>query len=319
MNVGIFIQIPNRAIAWSMTIAILFCLTFLTTSCSPSRVAGGGGIETVAITVPIPASASKLGATLIDRSSGTSVLIPAGSRTATITVVKGSSIYLELITSIDTILIMNDDVLTTPRPILLVTGSYGPNTGADSLVRAHLMAGGYLVIPVRDSSLTVSDTANMTGIVISTTIDERIIENRFAQTSIPLVNCEFRLQAGLSLTGDSETLDFGSRHPVDTLSIGDTNFSAGITGSIRFFTTAADSLRHCDWGLAPAGAHLIAVDPTAPTHAQVYAIDRGAALHTGTAPARRSAFLFWTADTKNLTTSAWRIFENLTRWTFETN
>ncbi len=305
----------------SFVLIVGFFLMFLCAGCS-GNLAGGGGIETVALVVTLPASQRDGGVVVYN---GDTVVVAKGDSTVTINVPKNDSIPLVVWSNgRDTAVIAKNISApggVLPKVVLLITGSYGPNTPTDSLLRSHLFKAGLVVVPLRDSLLAIGDTSGMNGICISTSIDQTIVGSKFRDSRQPILDCEYKLLDSLGISGGNDTADYGSRHPVDTAIVnGASPASAGYSGPTVIFSgfaIGADSLRHLDWGRLPAGAIATITDPLDSTKANSICMEIGCALPGGgTAAARRSTFLFATGDAGYISTESWNIFEALCRWSF---
>jgi len=288
----------------------------------PTSAAGGGGIETVALVIPLPESMRGGGAIVY---GDTTIVVGPGAASVTIEVPEADSIAaVTWISGADTVVLGTGLSATggiVPKIVLLVTGSAGARAPADSLIRAHIMKEGIVVIPVQDSQISISDTQGMNGICISSTVRAALVGSGFRNAAVPLIDCNYLLLDSLGLCGPVPGTDYGTRHPVDTVFVNPNRpGSAGLAGLSAFFITTSDTLGHLDWAIPVAGSTLTAVDPQDTTHAQSFCAETGTSFSGGgLTSARRAAFLFWPYDTPGMTSQAKQVFRAIVRWTFLRN
>jgi hypothetical protein len=299
---------------------VLNCIV-LTLACTKHSdpLAGGGGIETVALVIPLPESMRGGGSVVY---GDTTIALAPGAASVTIEVPQADSIAsVAWISGIDTIVLgtgLSAPGGLAPKIVLLVTGSVGARAPADSLIRAHIIKEGIVVIPVTDSQVSTSDTQGTNGVCIAATVSLGSAGARFRNAAVPVVDCNYLLLDSLGLCGPVSGTDFGSRHPADTVFVNPNRpGSAGLFGPSAFFSTLSDTLGHLDWARPVAGASLTAVDPLDTTHAQSFCVETGATLMGGgLTSARRAAFLFWPYDAPGMTSQAKQVFRAIVRWTF---
>jgi hypothetical protein len=300
-----------------LTQALAYALLSLGCARSLVTTAGGGGTETVAFTIPLPA-AMQTGGTLVY--GDTTISIAPGASSVVIAVPKNDSASgLTWMSGGETVVLsgrLSAPQGAVPKILLFVHGAESPDDAADSLLRAHIMKEGIIVLPAPDSLLRLSDTAGMNGICISATARAEMVGAGFRNAALPLLDCNYLLLDSLGLCGGAAGVDYGSRHPVDTVLVNGNAFgAAGLAGLQQFFAAPPDSFAYFDWGRPPQGTYLTVVDPLDTTRAQAFVMETGTALiGNGFAPARRGAFLFWRGDAADMTSKGLQVFRSIVRW-----
>jgi hypothetical protein len=302
------------------TAIVLLCVpVIIGCTRSPTQATGGGGTETVALVITLPVS-MRTGGTVVY--NGETVAVSRDANSVTLDIPKKDTIATVLwINAKDTVVLAEKVSLAggvLPKIILFIHGAAGRNAPADSMLRLHIIKEGIIVLPVPDSQMTISDTAGMNGICLSTTVDVRTVGSRFRNAAQPIIDCNYLLLDSLGLCGPLPDTDYGSRHPVDSVFVNSGSAgAAGLGGMARFFQPPSDSFGHFDWGRPPAGTIRTVVDPQDTTRAQTFCMETGNQLDGGgTTPARRGAYLFWANDAVYMTSQALQVFRAVVRWTF---
>jgi hypothetical protein len=282
---------------------------------SPTTAGNGGGIETVAVVITLPQSMRSGGSIAV---SGKAYAIAPGVASFTLDIPKADTVSsIVWISGNDSIVLasgLSAGNGIVPKIILFVTGSLGPLTPADSLLRTHIIKENIIVLPVRDSQVRASDTAGTNGICLSATIDQASLDPGLMDATMPVIVCNYLLLDSLGLCGPVSGVDFGSRDSVDSVYVnGNRPGAAGLDGMQTFFDVPAA----LHWCRPPAGVVLTVVDPLDTTRAQSFCMETGTVLANGiTAPGRRGAFLFRTADAAAMTSRGLQVFRAIVRWTF---
>ena len=311
--------------------SFIVIITTLIAGCSNNAVSGGGGIETVALTIPVPTALRQAGASIVatydsfdtsssiiptitdtfllkDTTKSVTFIIPIGVTIHSIAWKNNSSEFIlakDLVSSSDT----NQ---SSPKAWLLVQGQSDLLDVADNALRDHLMNAGFIVVPQYDSILDIQDTSGISAICISTSVDTARIGALFRTVNIPILSNEHYLLDDLGMCGphakDSIGLDINyttaqiatPSHPV----------AAGLSGSVIMI----DTLGHCDWGIPGNAATIILTSKDSLSHSSCFIYESGSLMPGLAAPARRAAFCFWTRNADRLTAEAWTIFNAVARW-----
>jgi len=183
--------------------------------------------------------------------------------------------------------------------LLLVVGQVPLETG-DGLVKQHLEAR-YRVTVRTASEVRVEDATDL--ILISSTVDERVLKDRFRDVNVPVLTWEPRLFYDLGMiTGAVYHQDWGTAADQTRVSTA--------TGPVVVTSRPAPF----SWGKVRADATVVATLEKDPTKAAVFRYDLGADMPGLKAPNRRAGiFLFdWTAMA--LTPEGWALFDETVRW-----
>ena len=198
------------------------------------------------------------------------------------------------------------DLPALTREILVVNGGGELGlTDSDRLIIEQLEQWNYTVFLLDDDVVTEADAFGLDLVIISATVDDTVLGGLFTNTAVPVLSWEADLFTTMGLTGPVLFTDFGIAF-TDSLEIqGSHKLSAGLDGTAvvhndNVFDPITAML---SWGQPSASAFIAANIPGQPTQAGVFGYEAGAAMVTGTAPARRVGFFFddigsfaWTAD-----------------------
>jgi hypothetical protein len=170
-------------------------------------------------------------------------------------------------------------LLPSGKVVLLVVGTAGPS---DLAISNRLQSAGYTVQVVTDSA---SNTTNATGkalVITSSTVTSGNVNTKFRDVAVPVINWEQALQDDYRYTSTS---GFGVANPQTSLNITNAGhpLAAGLPAGPR---VVANSGGNFSWG-DPGGSPIIIARLNDGSHPCLYAYETGAAMITGTAPARR--------------------------------
>jgi hypothetical protein len=171
---------------------------------------------------------------------------------------------------------------------LLTTGQVKDDP-ADVATRLRLVALGCSVTLKEEATLAEGDLAGSTLVVVSPTVGSSPAYNFLRSAALPLVILDKKALPGLGMSGSSENNDFGETGAQNTVSIVQAThpMAAGLSGTV----VITDGTQSLGWGIPTGAAQRVAALTSAANHILAFAFEKGAALSSGTAPARRAVFL----------------------------
>ncbi len=194
------------------------------------------------------------------------------------------------------------------QQVLYVAGNPTPIVDAELRAILQLELLGFTVNLVDDDTVTEADATGMDLVYISASVASGKVGNEFETTAIPVVVVETFVLDDMGMTGGSFGTDLGGTTGQTTLDIaGSGRLAAGLSGTVTISGTAVEIF----WGVPAPAALVGATEAGTPGHAAVFGYETGAAMVTGTAPARRVALPLgddvaddWTADMVQLFNAA---------------
>jgi hypothetical protein len=194
---------------------------------------------------------------------------------------------------------------------LLVVGE-GTLSAGDRAVEARLAKLGYAVSVRPASVLTSRDLAGAAVVLVSSTASPVALRHRLTGVATPVVTWQKALWSDLGLTGPLPGVDFGTAGPSRELAIAQAQhrMAAGLSGRI----TVAAAPVAMGWGVPGPGAVWIASLAEDANHAAIFGYEAGAALVTGTAPARRVGLYLAGDAATQLTVDGWSLVDAAVAW-----
>jgi len=211
----------------------------------------------------------------------------------------------------DTVTVVVPDGGTPPPPpptrtAHLLVGNAATPSAPDRAIRTRLAGKGFTVTLVDDNALTPTSLTGSNLVVISASVDALLVPAWLADLAVPVLSSESAAQATLRLGSGSSLLSAQT-----TLTIADATspLAAGLSGNV---VTSAATVYGSVNSVAP-GATVVARLSGRPRVA-IFGIDTGAALTTGTAPARRVGFFLAPFTAPALNTDGWKLFDAAVDW-----
>lgn len=206
---------------------------------------------------------------------------------------------------------VNIVVGTPPELVLFVIGTDSvPNLNAsDAGIKARLESLGFEVKVLNAPASTTGDANGTALIITSSTVNSGDVADKFRSSPIPVLNWEQALQDNYLMTTDEGTTH-GTTDGQTQVNIvkADHPLAAGLSAGLKTVTTAAQPY---SWGVPGPSATIVATIADDPTHALIYAYEKGAALIDGTtkAPERRVHFLAGNDGYAALTDDGKKLFD----------
>jgi len=193
-------------------------------------------------------------------------------------------------------------------------------TPGDALIKTQLEALGYTVTAVQDSASASSDATGKNVVFISGSVNPANVLAKFDTVTVPVMVSSGGLMSDMRLSS-SEAADL-TTETMMTVSNSSSLLASSLTGDV----VVNDAQARLTKGTALASADKVFTQYGNSAVATEYAYASGAALATGTAPARRVAFFFSDADGNiatcstststacHATANAWDIFGDAVNW-----
>jgi hypothetical protein len=193
---------------------------------------------------------------------------------------------------------------------LLITGSATPGA-ADEAVRARLEGAGYAPLVKAPRNAAAADANGKAVLVISSTIPNTALGNRFRNAIAPIVTWETNLFDDLGMTRAAAG-SFGTTGNQRRLNIIRPThpLAAGLTGQPTVTTVPTPFA----WGKPAAGAVVVARLIGSPDRATIFGYERGAAMVGLTAPGRRVGLFLGDTTAASLSPRGLALFDAAVRW-----
>ena len=231
------------------------------------------------------------------------------------------------------------------KHVLFVVGAGGNSAESDDLaIKSYFET---LGLRVSLTSIADLDTTNTRTdlIVVSSTADARILQDRFRDTPIPLLTWNAYLYPELSMTGKVLHQDFSVVRESVAHNLNHASFysycvnaahpiaqAAGLPAGM-FLALMFSGETDMNWGRPTSGADIIAISVGDPSHAAAFVYDLGAVMYGDiAAPARRAGIFLGDDSFRQLSyaegpaaadpqQNAWfrgrPLFEAMLRWTLD--
>jgi len=254
---------------------------------------------------------------------GTSLTIPAGAASATVTIspiddtasesnetvtltlTSGTGYTIGSPSSATVNLADNDGA---PQ-VLLVVGNTTLGAG-DSAVQNRLVSLGYAVTVKTALAAVTADATGKALVAVSSTGASSDVGTKFRNVTVPVLLWESNLLDDMGMTSTT-TGSFGTTSASSVvINLPNHPLAAGLSGTVAV-ATSSDPL---SWGQPGAGAFKVATVSGSTSHAAIFAYEPGADMVGLTAPARRVGFFLSDLTASKLTTSGWSLFDAAVKW-----
>jgi hypothetical protein len=201
---------------------------------------------------------------------------------------------------------------TSLGSVLLVVGSTSPLSASDLAVQDRLIALNYTVIVKTHSLATTADATGKVLVIISSSVSSGTVGNKYASVTVPVLLWENGLYATMGMTGSTLGTDYGVTASTTDTSIASPGhpLAAGLTGT----TPIVNQSMALVFGKPSSAATKVSMYPSSSSKAMIFAYETGAAMVTGTAPARRVGFFFNDTSPASATTQGWSLFDATVGW-----
>ena len=225
-----------------------------------------------------------------------------------------SGIYVLRVTVNDGAAQASDDVQVTVEAAvtaLLVVGSLTLPAN-DAALKARLEQFGTSVTVKTASQAVAGDANGKAIVVISDTVDSNVLLAKFRDTATPVLCQEPNVYDDMKMTGTVAGTDYGTTVGQRATIVSTHALAARLSGTVW---THLPNLVSQVFGVPVASAIKVAVVPSAPTQALLFAYPEGVTMVGGfVAPGRRVGML---SEASSYTAEAWALFDAAVKWLTE--
>ncbi|MEM5449363.1 hypothetical protein [Paraburkholderia guartelaensis] len=210
------------------------------------------------------------------------------------------------------------DAVTANKHVLYVTRLNHRDREEDDKVIAHLEQRG-MIVKLVDEDAPVSAAKGEDLVIISSVVSARdMVGTPFRDVPVPLLTWESDLFDSLRFTGQKRGEDFGEvakEHYVNVVNA-PSPIAGGVSAGKRWVYPRDDEM---GWGKPGPGATIIATIAGEPSHAVVFAYEKGATMdYDFIAPARRVALFLGNRSFEKLSADGDAIFDAAVNWAVST-
>lgn len=194
--------------------------------------------------------------------------------------------------------------------VLFVTGS-STLSAADKTVADRLTSQGYKVTKVSDELVSGSDAEGKALVLISATTSSSVVNNKFLDVAVPVLNWEAYILDDLGMTGSSSgSLGAQSEQTQVTIVNSSQPMAAGLSGTKTIYTKSG----YLSWGVPSASAIKIATLKDDSSKVVIFGYEKGAAMPGMDAPARRVSIFLDDLEPSFLNSDGWKLFDAAVSW-----
>jgi hypothetical protein len=196
------------------------------------------------------------------------------------------------------------------KNVLFVVGDAAAMGPSDLAISNRLQTNGYTVQVVSDE---LAATTNATGkglVLTSSTVGSSLVNTKFRDVAVPVINWETSVQDDYGFT---TAANLGTASSQSTLNITNAGhpLAAGLAAGIRTVVTVADAF---SWGEPGGNPIILARLNDGSSHPCLYAYEAGAAMSSGTAPARRVHIFLQNETFAALNADGLKLFDAAVGW-----
>jgi hypothetical protein len=197
---------------------------------------------------------------------------------------------------------------TTNAGVLLVVGDATPLNTSDTAIQSRLQGFGYTVQVLSATSATSIDAAGKKLVLVSATVTSGNVTTKFRDVAVPVINWETALQDDFGFANNS-----GNAASQTNLNITNPGhpLAAGLPAGVRTVATAAGDF---SWGEPGGSPIIIARLNDGSSHPCLYAYEAGAAMSSGSAPARRVHLFLQNNTFASLNADGLKLFDAAVGW-----
>ena len=196
------------------------------------------------------------------------------------------------------------------KNVLFVVGDAASLVAADTAISNRLQINGYTVQVVSDEVATAANATGKALVLTSSTVGSTTLGAKFRDVAVPVINWEHAVQDDYGFTTAANLGTAGSQTTLNITNPGHP-LAGGLSAGTRTIATGPVAFT---WG-EPGGSPIIITRlSSGSTNPCIYAYEAGAAMATGTAPARR-VNLFLQNDTfASLNADGLKLFDAAVSW-----
>jgi hypothetical protein len=208
----------------------------------------------------------------------------------------------------------SDGAAHTLNAVMVVAGS-GATTAGDNVMIGRLVARGFRVRPIGDSTVTAADVLGMDLVVISSSAESGPLGIKIRDVPVPIVCIENGAYPFMMMTGPTLNTDFGAQLTQTQVTMAALNdpLTAGLTGTVTISSVSGD----LGWAVPGAAAIKAATIVGNPAHAALFGYAPGVQMVGMLAPARRVGFAIREILAANLASDGIKLFDAAVNWALQ--
>jgi hypothetical protein len=191
-----------------------------------------------------------------------------------------------------------------------------PVNPADLAIITRLQNQGYAVQLMDDGVAQTSDATGKILVIISSTVDQGVVSNKFRTVTVPVLTWEYGIYNTMRMSASGN--DASNNHSqLDMVATNSTHpLAAGLSGTVTINTQNTDITR----GAGNANAIVIATFWNNPSRHAIFAYPQGAMMNESfVAPARRVGFFFADSTAEFANANSWALFDAAVTWAITGN
>jgi RHS repeat-associated protein len=203
----------------------------------------------------------------------------------------------------------------TQPAALLVVGNPAALNGRDTWLQQRLTDAGWAVTVGDDDTVTSGSATGKQLVVISESTGQASVGTKFTAVTVPVIVSESWLydELGMTPTGTTNQGNTANDQTQLTITSAGAAHPAG-AGQPQGNRTVATTAVGVGWGVPSASATVIATVAGDATKPAIFTYEAGAAMSSGTAPAKRAGWMHYGANGSNLNGTAAQLFDSLVQW-----
>ncbi len=211
--------------------------------------------------------------------------------------------------------VMTSAPIASGKDALLVVGNPASMGTRDTWLQNQLATLGWTVTVGDDDVVTSTSANGKRLVVLSESVTQAGVSTKFTSVTVPVITAEPFLtdELGMTGTGTNQGNTTGSTETQTTITTAGAAHQLG-AGFSAGNTTIASAGVDLSWGKPNSNAIVAATVTSDSSKATVYGYETGTQMVTGTAPARRAAWLHYTANAANLNANAATLFAGIVAW-----
>ncbi len=199
-------------------------------------------------------------------------------------------------------------------PALFVVGTSPPAAGSadDKILQRLRTMGVNATTKAANASLVTADAVGKALVVISSTVNDAQVTNKFRDSTVPVVVVEPNVLDDMKMTGTVSGTDFGTKTGQNSIAVVDAThpLAAGLSG-----TRVVDATNQTfTWGLPSANAARVATLPGESAKWGIFGYEIGTSMVGLNAPDRRVGLFLGDSAVTQFLPDGWTLFEAAIRW-----
>jgi len=201
----------------------------------------------------------------------------------------------------------------TTAPVVPALYVKSPTSGDEKFLKRHFAALGYALTVKTDAAVVAADATGKALVFVSASASASALGNKLQGVAVPVVTAAQANYGALGMTGSVLNTDYGFTPNQTQVQILNAShpLAAGLSGTQTVATTVTGDY---GWGAPGPAAVKVASIVGFSYGATIFGYEKGAAMVSGTAPARRAGIFPNLTTTGAFTTEGWALFDAALTW-----